>query len=163
MHTHCFTLQKCILSFIQRIRYHRWFVAHKSFANCLAAPHLVSSLPTHLSAFRTTYNSFLSNSVVTKKSPLSENKCVQSGDTLPFSSFPMAGAHLAPNITPSRWWPLLCSCFRISLPRHQVPVFRWVSAHRKIAGWVCHLLCSLQLGLRPEKREEAGRDRVVWK
>lgn len=91
---------------------HRWlFLAHKSFANCLATTHLVSSLPTHLSAIRTTYNSFHSNSMVTNKSPWSENKCVQSRDTLPFSSLPMAGAHLAPNIMLSRWWPLLCSCF----------------------------------------------------
>ena len=123
-HTHCFTLQKCILSFVQINQIPLTICGSKSFANCLATPHLVSSLPTHLSAIRTTYNSFLSNRVVTNKSPQSENKCVQSGDTLPFSSFPMAGTHLAPSITLSRWWPLLCSCFSDSLPRHQVPVFR---------------------------------------
>lgn len=93
------------------IRYCWLFLAHKSFANCLATTHLVSSLPKRLSAIRTTYNSFHSNSMVTNKSPRSENKCVQSRDTLPFSSFPMAGAHLAPSIMLSRWWPFLCSCF----------------------------------------------------
>ena len=129
------------------IRYHWRFLAHKSFANCLATPHLDLSLPTHLSAIRTTYNSFLSNSVVSNKSPQNENKCVRSGDTLPFSSFPMAGAHLASSNTLSRWWPFLCSCFSNSLPRHRAPVFRWESACRKRVAWVCHLLCSLQLGL----------------
>lgn len=93
------------------IRYRWLFLTHKSFANCLATTHLVSSLPTHLSAIRTTYNRFHSNRMVTNKSPQSENKCVQSGDTLLFSSFPVAGAHLAPSIMLSRWWPLLCSCF----------------------------------------------------
>ena len=57
------------------------FLAHKSFENCLATTHLVSSLPTYLSAIRTTYSSFHSNGMVSNKSPQSENKCEQSGDT----------------------------------------------------------------------------------
>lgn len=92
------------------IRYHWLCLAHKSFANCLATTHLVSSLSTQLSAIRTTYNGFHSNSRVTNKSPRSENKCAQSGNTLSFSPFPTAGAHLAGSIMLSRWWPLLCSC-----------------------------------------------------
>lgn len=40
------------------IRHHQLFLAHKPFANCLATTHLVSSLPTHLSAIRTIYSVF---------------------------------------------------------------------------------------------------------
>lgn len=57
------------------------FLAHKWFANGLATTHLVLSLPPHLSAIRTTYNSFHSNGMVNNKSSQSENKCEQSGDT----------------------------------------------------------------------------------
>lgn len=79
--------------------------------------------------------------------------------------FPMAGAHLASSNTLSRWWPFLCSCFSNSLPRHQVPVFRWESACRKRVAWVCHLpLWStagaiVKQGPWPEERE--GRQAVI--
>lgn len=123
-YAHGFTLHKCILPFVQT----------NQIPLTISGSQIICKLPgycspcfilsTHLSAIRTTYNSFRSNSMVPNRSPQSENKCVRSGDTLPFSSFPMAGAHLAPGIMLSRWWPHLCSCFSNSLPRYRVPVFR---------------------------------------
>lgn len=139
--THSFTLQKWILSFVHSSQIiSGWlFLAHKSFANCLATTHLVLPLPTHLSAIRTTYSSFHSNGMVSNKSSQRENKCEQSGDTF-----------LSP---PSSWlgliWHQASHCpdgghfsapaLAHSLPRHWVPVFRWKSACRKIAAWVSYV------------------------
>lgn len=122
-HIHSFTLQTCILFFLSYIVI-KLFLAHKSFANCLATTHLILSLPTCLSAIRTTYSSFHSNGMVSNKSPQSENKCEQLGDTF-----------LSP---PSSWlgpiWHQASHCpdgghfsapaLAHSLPRHRVPVFR---------------------------------------
>lgn len=96
---------------------------------------------------------------------------------LPFSSFLMAGAHLAPSVTLSRWWPLLCSSFSTfsaKAPSASFPV-RICSQEDSCLGYVTSLVVDnekrglvkqglgLERGRRQAKIEFIRKKKLLYK
>lgn len=90
---------------------------------------------------------------------------------LPFSSFLMAGAHLAPSVTLSRWWPLLCSSFSTfsaNVLSASFPV-RICSQEDSCLGYVTSPVADnekrglVKQGLGLEKGRRQAKIEFIWK